>query len=465
MTININTPVIIHKYWTEFKALVISSKALSIQYEIVTGTDFENYTIFALDSSIAYTCNIWLNTIPPEVLIEYSQIQNDIDKDDFINNFAATANGRLIPGLVQTQILENTTVTSGGSQIFSGLGNRQVNLFVNITQAATGTGPGIQFTLQEIDPGDLTTAIGTTVTGSAIFAFPATQVISLNLTTSSALKVSWIIVGSSSPTFPGTYATLTSKPTTVFSGVDANGVERVFQPDSSGRLLVSGSNAISTPVTVDPVIVGGVNPGGVAGYSTLTSDNSQIISQGVNKQPMFINGTITSGSISNVSGLGVSMVNLFINIKNAPTGTNPGIIFSMYEIDPGDQATPIGTSVTGATLTGIGTQMLSLPLTTSGLVQVSWAVIGTSPSFTGVYVTALMKDANTVTGPKPIGSKMEGNPIINGAVDQAGNVQAISSKLFNGVYNLMVCDDKMVNKLDEIILLLTDIRDRKILGE
>jgi hypothetical protein len=60
---------------------------------------------------------------------------------------------------------------------------------------------------------------------------------------------------------------------------------------------------------------------------------------------------------------------------------------------------------------------------------------------------------------------MEGNPIINGAVDQAGNVQAISSKLFNGVYNLMVCDDKMVNKLDEIILLLTDIRDRKILGE
>jgi hypothetical protein len=137
----------------------------------------------------------------------------------------------------------------------------------------------------------------------------------------------------------------------------------------------------------------------------------------------------------------------------------------MYEIDPGDQSTPIGTSVTGATLMGIGTQMLSLPLTSSGLAQVSWTVIGTSPSFTGVYVTALMKDSSTITGPKPVGSKMEGNPIINGAVDQAGNVQALSTKLFNGVYNMMVCDDKVVNKLDEIILLLTDIRDKKVLGE
>jgi hypothetical protein len=64
-----------------------------------------------------------------------------------------------------------------------------------------------------------------------------------------------------------------------------------------------------------------------------------------------------------------------------------------------------------------------------------------------------------------IGSPMEGNPIINGAVDQAGNVQAISAKLVNGMYNMVVCDDKAVNKLDQIILLLTDIRDRKILGE
>jgi len=465
MSISINTPVTVQKFWIDFKDLVITSKALSIQYEIETATDFQHYIIFALDDSIAYICYIWLNTIPPDQLLYYSQAQNDIDKADFVNNYLPIANGRLNPGLVQNNILENTVVTSAGSKILTGLGNRQVNLFINCSQAATGTGPGIQFTLQEVDPGDLTTPIGTSVTGAAIFAFPATQEISLNLTTSSALQVSWIIVGSSSPTFPGTYATLTSKPTTVFSGVDANGVERVFQPDSSGRLLVSGSNAISTAVTVNPVIVGGVNPGGVAGYMQLSSDNSQIISQGINKQPLFINGTITASGISNVTGLGVPMVNLFVNIKNAPTGTNPSILFSMYEIDPGDQATQIGTVVTGKLITGVTTQILSLPLTTSGMVQVSWTVNGVSPSFTGVYVTALMKDANMITGPTAVGSQMIGNPIINGAVDQLGNVQAMSLKLMNGLMNTIVHDETVANKLDEIILLLTDIRDRNLLGE
>src|SRR6185369_7886226 len=164
---------------------------------------------------------------------------------------------------------------------------------------------------------------------------------------------------------------------------------------------------------------------------------------GTNKQPIFINGAITADGISNVTGLGVSMVNLFINIKNTPTGTNPGIIFSMYEIDPGDLATPIGSSIKGTALMGIGTQMLSLPLTTSGVVQVSWSVIGTSPSFTGVYVTAMMKDSSVVSGPAAIGNQIEGNPIINGAVDQAGNVQALTTKLVNGMYNMAVCDEKV----------------------
>jgi hypothetical protein len=425
----------------------------------------EAYQVFAVDDTVSYHCLLWktshssefpFDTISPD----YLQAQNDIDVTDFEDNWKNSTNSRISNRGSQTIVLFNSTVTAGGNQIFSGIGVRQVNLFINCTQAFTGVSPGIQFTIQEVDPGDQSTVIGSSITGAAIFSPPQTQELTLNLTTSSTIKVSWIIVGSSSPTFPGTYATLVTKPTTTISGVDINGVERILKPDTSGRLLVSGSNAISTPVTVDPVIIGGVNPGGVAGYSQLNSDNSLIVTQGINKQPIFINGTITSGSISNLSGLGVAMVNLFINIKNAPTGINPGIIFSMYEIDPGDQATPIGTSVTGATLTGIGTQMLSLPLTSSGLVQVSWAVIGTSPSFTGTYVTAIMKDSSVVSGPVEIGSPMEGNPIINGAVDQAGNVQAISAKLVNGMYNMVVCDDKAVNKLDQIILLLTDIRDR-----
>lgn len=458
MPLNINADVIISSNWTAFKSNAITgNKSLPVQYN----DDGTVYSIFAFDdSSIAYTCTIWKDAVPDSVIdAGYSQSQNDSDKSDFENNYKSTANGRISNSVNQLSVLNNATITVGGSQIFTGISNRQVNLIVNVKNAPTGSTPGLQFTLQEIDPGDLATSVGTSVTGLSITSGPQTQEITLNLTTSTAFKVSWIIVGGS-PSFTGVYATVTTKPTTVISGVDVNGVERILRPDTSGRLLVSGSNTIGQAVTVDPIIIGGVNPGGVAGYSQLNSDNSLIVTQGINKQPIFINGTITSGSISNLSGLGVSMVNLFINIKSAPTGTNPGIIFSMYEIDPGDQATPLGTSTTGATLTGIGTQILSLPLTTSGMVQVSWSVIGSSPSFTGVYVTAIMKDSSVVSGPGTIGSQMEGNPIINGAVDQAGNVQVLAAKLVNGIYNMAVCDEKVINKLDQIILLLTNIKDR-----
>jgi hypothetical protein len=203
----------------------------------------------------------------------------------------------------------------------------------------------------------------------------------------------------------------------------------------------------------------------VAGYTQLSSDNSIIVSQGINKQPVFINGTITANGISNIVGLGSPVVNLFINVKNLPTGTRPSITFSMYEIDPGDLSTAIGTSISGVAITTTGTQALTLPLTTSGVVQISWTIGGISPSFTGVYVTALMKNANMITGPAAIGSKLMGNPIVNGAVDSSGNIQALSSKLVNGFMNMMVSDEQMTNKLDQIILLLTDIRDSKLLGE
>lgn len=447
--------------WTNWKVIQIT-KSGNYQYD----SDGNIYTVYFYDGSEVHLCTIWQGIVPDGVVNGgYSQVQNDSDKSDFETNFKPNANARISDNISQRTVLNNVTVTAGSSQILSGISVRQVNLFINCTQAFTGVAPGIQFTITEVDPGDQSTAIGTTVTGASITSGPNTQELSLNLTTSSTIKVSWIIVGSSSPTFPGVYVTLVSKPTTTISGVDVNGVERILRPDTSGRLLVSGSNAISTPVTVDPVIVGGTNVGGVAGYLQLSSDNSAIVSQGTNTQPVFINGTITASGISNVVGLGVPMVNLFINIKNAPTGTNPTLVFSMYEVDPGDKATALGTSVTGIPLSKIGTQILSLPLTTSGVVQVSWTISGLSPSFTGVYVTALMKDANIVGGPNTEGTTATGNPVSIGGIDQLGLIQAITAKSVNGMPSLLIHDELTNNKLDEIILLLRDIRDRKILGE
>lgn len=390
MSVQINANAVVNDSWTNFKAVAITSKNLPVQYT----DDGVEYTIFAFDdNTIAYVTTIWKGTVPDSVISNgYSQSQNDTDKSDFETNYKANANSRISNSISQRTVLNNTTVTSGGSQVFSGIDVRQVNLFINCTQAFTGGTPGIQFTIAEVDPGDQTTVIGTSITGAAIFSSPSTQEISLNLTTSSTIKVSWIIVGTGGPTFPGMYVTLVFKPTTVFSGVDAGGTERVFQPDSSGRLLVSGSNASGAAVTVNPIIIGGVNPGGVAGYSQLASDNSLIVNDGGNYQPIFLNATVNSSSISNLLNVGDGTVYLFINVKNAPTGTNPTLTFSIYELDPGDKATPLRSTVTGATITAAGTQVLTLPATSSGIIQVSWTIGGTnSPTFTGVYVSAICK--------------------------------------------------------------------------
>ena len=234
MSLNLNANAVISNSWISFKTIAITVKNLPIQYD----DDGNVYTIFAFDGGIiAYLTTIWKGTLPGSIVSGgYSQGQNDSDKADFENNYKANANARISDSTSQRTVLNNVTVTAGGSQIFSGIDTRQVNLFINCTQAFTGVSPGIQFTIAEVDPGNQSTIIGTSTTGASITSGPATQEITLNLTTSSTIKVSWIIVGSSSPTFPGTYATLVSKPTTTISGVDLNGVERILRPDTSGRL-------------------------------------------------------------------------------------------------------------------------------------------------------------------------------------------------------------------------------------
>ena len=316
---------------------------------------------------------------------------------DFQTNWLPGANQRITPSANSQVVLSDATVTSGGSQTFSGFGNRQISLFINVTAAPTGTSPGLQFTLQEVDPGNLTTTIGTTVTGLSITTGPTTQEIILNLTTSSVIKVSWIVVGTGSPTFTGVYATIATKPTTVISGVDATGIERILQPDSSGHLQVIGTTAIGAAVSANPVIIGGANPAGFAGYVQLGSDDSLMVSDGPNTQPVMVNATVTSSGLSNLVDVGDMAVYLFINVKNAPTGTSPTLTFTMQEVDPGDKTTAVRTSVTGVAIKAIGTQVLMLPTTTSGVVQVSWTIGGTgTPTFTGVYVTALAKTGVTL---------------------------------------------------------------------
>lgn len=107
-------------------------------------------------------------------------------------------------------VLANQTVTASGSVIVTSYGGKETLLFVNVSGAVTGTTPTLTFTIQEVDPGDEITTLGAGVTGAAITA-TGTQIIEIPVSRSSFFKISWVVGGSSSPTFNAVYATLINK--------------------------------------------------------------------------------------------------------------------------------------------------------------------------------------------------------------------------------------------------------------
>lgn len=77
--------IIIHKSWTDLKNIVYS-RHLVFQYD---ETD-ELYQVFAVDDAIVFLTTIYKNNIPTSS--DISQIQNDLDKDDFLNNYQSKTN-------------------------------------------------------------------------------------------------------------------------------------------------------------------------------------------------------------------------------------------------------------------------------------------------------------------------------------------------------------------------------------
>jgi hypothetical protein len=147
----------------------------------------------------------------------------------------------LAPGPVfidpdQQTVQNNATVTTSGSSVYTGFGVREIVLVVNLTAAPTGTLPTITYSMQEVDPGNLTTTVGTSVTGTALTGV-GTQILSLPLTLTGAVQVTWTVTGAGA-SFTGVYATVVTKITTVSSGLDATGVEHPLLVDTSGRSAV-----------------------------------------------------------------------------------------------------------------------------------------------------------------------------------------------------------------------------------
>jgi hypothetical protein len=122
------------------------------------------------------------------------------------------------------------------------------------------------------------------------------------------------------------------------------------------------------------------------------------------RQQLLANQTVTtSGSSAVTTSFGNKEITLILNVKGPVTGTGPTLTFTIAEVDPGDELTLIGDSKTGAAITAVGVQIITLPASEGGSFIVTWVVGGTTPSFGGVYATVVNK------GPSPA------------IYDQAGN--------------------------------------------
>jgi hypothetical protein len=172
-------------------------------------------------------------------------------------------------------VLSNQTVTASGSAVFDGFGAKELNLLINVSGSVTGTTPTLTFSIQEVDPGDQTTALGNSKTGSAITA-TGTQIVSLPIMYGGTVKVTWTIGGSGSPTFNGVYASLISKVAGTASLYDASG-NPVFgtagTPGSAVLTIQGSASGTAIPVTGS---ITATNPSVGTDGSTAPTSSTQV---------------------------------------------------------------------------------------------------------------------------------------------------------------------------------------------
>ena len=135
----------------------------------------------------------------------------------------------------QQAVQSNATVTVSGATIFTGYGASEVSLFINVKAAPTGTLPTLQYTIQEVDPGDGLTVIGPTVSSTVISAIGIER-ITMESAFGGSIKVSWVVTGTL-PSFTQVYATLVAKQASVKI------------TDGTDTVEVSASGALSTAST------------------------------------------------------------------------------------------------------------------------------------------------------------------------------------------------------------------------
>jgi hypothetical protein len=291
-----------------------------------------------------------------------------------------------------TPIQTNVTLTSNGLLIVSvNMHDVPVNIVYYVAGPVTGTTPALTFTCVDIDPQTNTVTSLTASSGPTLTA-ATTPGFFTHITRTGTFQLSWTITGTT-PSFGGVYTTAV--------------------PRNEGGIGLSGYT-----VPGDTHSVGGKDPNGNLQPISLAAEQSQYVTIAPNRQVVQTNATVTTSSSSVFNGYGDKEISLFLNIKNAPTGTTPTLTYTIQEVDPGDQTTVLGTSTTGAAITAAGTQILTLLATQSGVIKVSWVIGGSaSPTFTGVYATLVTKLPGVMLGVDSTGVQ---HPFLT---DSSGNLK------------------------------------------
>lgn len=216
-----------------------------------------------------------------------------------------------------------------------------------------------------------------------------------------------------------TGAWLGSTAPTVGQKAMTSSIPTVISSDQSA-IPTKSEGLTNTTVPTQANLAGGKDPSGNLQPIALSIEQSLLVAQAPNTEIVQNNSTITVTGSSIFDFYGVKEVTLFVNVKNSPTGTTPTLTYTIQEVDPGDKTTVLGTSASGASITAIGTQIITLPITRSGVIKVSWVVTGTTPSFTGVYATLVSKATGAQFGVDSTGTFR----VLS--TDTTGNLQTVS---------------------------------------
>lgn len=164
--------------------------------------------------------------------------------------------------------------------------------------------------------------------------------------------------------------------------------------DSTGTALAVYNNTALVANQPSVLFAGYDGYNNVTRYNAMGAIGNSFVSQASNNVVVLSNATITNpgSDIYSAQFFGMQEVSIVVNVVNAPTGTGtPTLTFTIQEVDPGNGTTTYGNSASTTGITAAGVFTATLNITTSSAVKVSWTISGTTPSFSGVYVTLTTK--------------------------------------------------------------------------